>query len=356
MPIVSPTWSPHYLNVLVTCLLLCTCVRAQDARFSQLNATQWLSNPALTGVMNAELRVSVNYQTHYMTLDDTEGFRSMAAAVERRKPLGRQNFVGLAAQVQHDRAGSSDFVRSQGMVGASYQQQIAEGHFISGGAQMGVGQRGYDLTKLWFSDQYFVDPVSLAAYIDRSLPNGEPFGGQGNQFYLDVNAGLAYFASLGDRRGYYAGASAYHLSSPNVSPLPGEEDLLDRRYVVHGGGELPVGQGYMSLLPAGRIMVQGPSLSVLVGSQLRYTQRQWREIALRLGSYLQFTRGQEERVGPAAVIALVGLEFSDYQLGLSYDLSVGALSQATAGRGGFELSMVYSRAGRKRQKVRCPTF
>ena len=336
--------------------LLCTCVRAQDARFSQLHATQMLSNPALTGVMNGGLRVTLNYQTRYMTLDDTEGFRSIASAVEVRKPLGRQNFVGLAAQLQHDRAGHSDFVRSQGMLSGSYQQQVASGQFISGGAQVGVGQRGYDLTKLWFSDQYFVDPVSRAAYVDRSLPNGEPFGGQGSRLYLDMNAGVAYFASLGDRRGYYAGAAAYHLNRPNVSPLPGEEDLLDRRYVVHAGGELALGRGYMSVLPSGRAMVQGPSLTALVGSQLRYTERSWREIALRIGGYLHLGRGREERLGLAAIVALVGLEYDDYHLGLSYDLSVGALNRPTAGRGGFELSVVYSKAADRKQRVRCPRF
>ena len=356
MRTVSLIYCPRPVTLIVSCLLLCTSVRAQDARFSQLHATQWLSNPALTGVMNAGFRLTLNYQTHYLTLDDTEGFQSAAAAAELRRPLGRQNFVGLAAQLQHDRAGSSDFVRSQGVVAGSYQQQIAPGHFISGGAQVGVGQRGYDLTKLWFSEQYFVDPVSRTAYLDRRLPNGEPFGGLGSRLYLDLNAGVAYFASLGDRRGYYAGVAAYHLSGPNVSPLPEDEDQLDRRYVVHGGGELPLGRGDMSLLPAGRAMVQGPSQSVLVGGQLRYTQRQWREVALRWGSYLQFTRGRQEGLGLATVVALVGLEYSDYQIGLSYDLSVGTLGRALAGRGGFELSMIYARAGRGRQKVHCPAF
>ncbi len=353
---VSPAHHPRCLLVLVSCLLLCTCARAQDARFSQLHATQLLSNPALTGVMNAGLRMTLNYQTHFMTLDDTEGFRSVAAAVEVRRPLGRQNVVGLAAQLQHDRAGSSDFIRSQGLVSGSYQQQIAPGHFISGGAQLGVGQRGYDLTKLWFSDQYFVNPVTRAAYLDRRLPSGEPFGGQGSQLYLDVNAGVAYFAGLGDRRGVYVGGAVYHLNGANISPLPGEEDLLLRRYVVHGGGELPLGKGYMSVLPAARVMVQGPSVSALLGGQLRYTERQWREVAMRFGSFLQWTRGRNEKIGLGAIVVLVGLEYDAFQLGLSYDLVVGALRQTTASRGGFELSIVYTTESRRKQRVRCPTF
>ncbi|CAH1000263.1 hypothetical protein LEM8419_01413 [Neolewinella maritima] len=342
--------------VLLTVVCFCTCGRAQDVRYSQLHATPLLNNPALTGVMNEALRVTLNYQTHYMTLADTEGFQNVAAAVEVRRSVGRQNFFGLGVQVQHDRAGSSDFVRSQGLLSGSYQQQIADGHYLSGGAQLGVGQRGYDLNKLWFSEQYFVDPVSRAAYIDRSLPSGEPFGGRGMQLYMDVNAGLAYYATLGERRGFYLGGAVYHLTAPNVSPIPEQSDVLARRYVLQGGGELPLGEGDMSILPALRVAVQGPSRSTLVGANLRYTEGRWREVALRFGSYLQFTNDRDDRTGLGAVVAMAGLEYEAYQLGLSYDVIVGALQQVTASRGGFELSMIYTRAGSRRQRVTCPTF
>ena len=337
-------------------LLYGTCVRAQDARYSQLHATSLLNNPALTGMFNGSLQATVNYQTHFTTLDDTEGFRNLAAAVELRRPVGWQNFLGVGLQVQHDRAGSSDFVRSQGMLSASYQQQIAAGHFLSGGAQVGLGQRGYDLTKLWFSEQYFVDPVSRAAYVDRRLPSGEPFTGGGGKVYADINVGLAYYARLGDRRGMYAGGAVYHLTGPDISPLSEQEDLLDRRYVLHAGGELPLGTGAMSVLPAARLMVQGPSLSGLMGASLRYTEGRWREIALRMGTYLQLTNGREQQLGIGAVVAAVGLEYGEYQVGLSYDLILGALRQTTASRGGFELSMIYTRGRMSRQKVRCPTL
>ena len=344
-------------------LLHCTCVRAQDARFSQLSATPMLNNPALTGVMNGQLRVTANYQSLFTTLSNTEGYRSLASGVEWRRPVGNHNFAGFGLQLQHDRAGETNYVRTVGMVSGSYQQRIAGGirgsrnaHFLSAGAQLGFGQRGFDMTKLWFSEQYFVDQVSRTAYLDRSAPNGEPDRSLGGQLYPDVNVGLTWFATLGDRAGAYFGGAVYHLTRPDVSPLPQFSDLLDRRYVLNGGGELPLGSGEMSLLPSVRFMNQGPSLSALLGSSVRYTDRAWREIALRLGGWIQLTRLLDDRIGPGAFVTAVHLEMEQFQLGLSYDLSLGPLNQVTNTRGGFELSLIYIQEPEGRHRVTCPTF
>ena len=336
--------------------LLFTCVRAQDARFNQLHATPLLTNPALTGVMNANLRLTLNYRTSYNTVADSEGFRSMAVASEFRRPVGRQNSVGLGVQLQHDRAATHNYVRSQAVVSASYQQAVGQGSFLALGVQGGVGQRGFDGNKLWYSNQYFVDGGSRRAYLDRRLSNGEPFTNLGTQLYADVNIGLVYFASYGDRQGLYAGGSAYHLSRPNLSPLPGGEDLLDQRYVVHAGGELPLGSGDMSLLPSGRVMQQGPSLSGLLGAAMRYTQRRLGEVALRAGLWTHLIRDRDEGLALGSLIALVSLEYEQYHVTVSYDLAVGPLQVSTGTRGGFELGVVYLHEGPGRMRVDCPNF
>ncbi|WP_254826564.1 PorP/SprF family type IX secretion system membrane protein [Lewinella sp. JB7] len=344
-------------------VIACSCVRAQDARFSQLSTTPMLNNPALTGVMNGTLRLSVNYQSLYTSVQNAEGYQSVAAAVELRRPVGRVNYVGIGVQLQHDRAGSTDFVRSVGALSASYQQQLHSGgrggrysHYLSGGVQVGVGQRGFDINKLWFSEQYFVDPGTRAAYVDRNLATGEAFSGIGGQLYPDVSTGLTWFATFGDRAGAYFGGAVYHLTRPNVSPLPEYTDLLARRYVAYGGGELPLGRGYLSLLPAARVMLQGPSRSAMAGGSLRYTERAWREVALRVGTYTQITNVHESTTGLGALVVLVGLETEDLQLGLSYDITTSGLREVNSRRGGFELSIIYTRGEAVGQKVRCPTF
>ncbi|NJC25220.1 PorP/SprF family type IX secretion system membrane protein [Neolewinella antarctica] len=347
--------------LLVALLALPFLARAQDARFVNMNASSQLVNPALTGVIPGRLQFSANYRELYTSLPGADGYRSYAAGLEIRRPTGGGNYFGFGAQLQRDDAPTSNFNRSQGLVGASYQQQIAGsnrrgvGQYLSGGAQVGFGQRGFDLNKIWFSNQYFVDNTTREAYLDRTLPNGEPFTGNGSGTYLDVNAGVAWFGEFGDRKGAYAGISAYHLNTPNVSPLPGGTDELNYRLVIHGGGELPIGAGDMSLLPAFRIMDQGPSLDALIGANVRYTQREWREIALRAGLWAQGSN-QAGGFGMNAAIFTVGLETERVQFGLSYDISVGELTTVTSGRGGWELSVIYRQPAKFRRKVVCPKF
>ncbi|OAV45433.1 PorP/SprF family type IX secretion system membrane protein [Lewinella sp. 4G2] len=344
-------------------LLLSSCwALAQDARFANLGATPQLTNPALTGVISGQLRATANYRELYTALPGAEGYRSYAAGVELRRPAGNGNYFGLGAQLQRDNAPSSDFNRTQGFIGGSYQQQIGGnlrrglGQYLSAGAQVGFGQRGFDLNKVWFSNQYFVDNNSREAYIDRTLPSGEGIAGVGNGTYLDVNVGLSYFGTFGDRLAAYAGVGAYHLNAPNVSPLPAGRDDLDQRYVFHGGGELPLGNGYPSLLPAARVMVQGPSLDVLLGSHVRYTQRDWREVALRAGLWLQGSNQSGDNLKLNAIIVSFGLETERVQFAVNYDISVGDLNTITNSRGGWELSAIYQQPADYRGKVVCPKF
>ncbi|PPK86458.1 type IX secretion system PorP/SprF family membrane protein [Neolewinella xylanilytica] len=353
---------PRYGLFLVICLLW-TAGRAQDALFKQLGATPLLTNPALTGVMDGQLRLQLNYQELYTRLTTDEAYRSVAAAVDIRRPVNRGNFAGFGLLIQHDQAGSSDYVRSQGLLSASYQQQLAgygrgkrNAHYLSGGAQLGVGQRGFDLNKVWFSEQYFVDPASRQAYLDRSLPSKEAFSGMSGDVYVDMNAGLAWFASLGDRRSAYFGGATYHLNEPNVSPLPESQDVLYRRYVIHGGGEIPLGAHFSTFLPSFRWSSQGPSQTLLLGGSLRYTQREWREIALRLGSYGQLAAQEGSGSGLSSLIVLAALEMERVQIGVSYDLRTGDLNPVTNSRGGFEISIAYRQEAAYPSRVRCPTF
>lgn len=353
---------PRLLLLLLSTYALCASnvLRAQDAGFHHLTATPLLTNPALTGVIAGDLRIAADYQQRFTGLGTDATATSVLAFVDWRRNVGRYHHYGLGVQVQHDDAGSSDYVRSQAMLSGSYQQRLG-GHrgqasYLSAGAQVGVGQRGFDFNKIWFSEQYFVNPGTREAYLDRSLPSGEPLSAAGNRLYADLNAGLAWFATLGDRRGVYAGLAAFHLTAPNVSPLPGDSDRLYRRYVAHAGGELPLGRGYLSLLPAVRAMLQGPSFTAQLGGSLRYTERQWQEVALRLLTYahLQSTATGGPALGTLTVG--VGLEWDDFLMSVTYDLQTGTLARVANARGGFELSVIYVRAAKTRSRVFCPRF
>lgn len=351
-----------FLSTLALVLLFSTQARAQDARYSQIAASPQLTNPAMTGLMNGQLRFTANFRDLYSSTPNGEGFKSVGAGVEIRRKAGNGNFFGLGFQLQQDDAPVSDFKRNQALISFSYQQDLGRlagrgtGHFLAGGASAGVATRGLDLNKLWFSNQYFVNNATREAYIDTNLPTGEGVSGNGNSLYLDLNVGLGWFANLGDRRGAYFGVAAYHLNSPDVSPISGLSDQLDQRYVVHGGGEMPLGSGDMSLLPAFRVMTQGPSIDALFGTNIRYTERNWREVALRAGLWAQVSNQLADNIGLNAFIVSVGLETEKLQFAVSYDISAGGIGTITDSRGGWELGMIYTQPAKYRSRVICPKF
>lgn len=336
--------------------------QTQDARYSQIAASPQLTNPAMTGLMNGQLRFTANFRDLYSATPGAEGFKSVGAGLEIRRKAGNGNFFGLGLQLQQDEAGVSDFKRNQALVSFSYQQDLGRiagrgtGHFLAGGASAGVASSGLDLNKLWFSNQYFVNNATREAYIDTNLPTGEGVSGSGNSLYLDLNAGLGWFANFGERRGAYIGVAAYHLNTPNVSPISGNTDPLDQRYVIHGGGELPLGSGDMSLLPAVRFMTQGPAYEALFGTNLRYTERNWREVALRAGLWGQVSNQLADSPGFNAFIVSVGLETEKLQFALSYDISAGGVGTISDSRGGFELGIIYTQPAKYRSQVICPKF
>jgi type IX secretion system PorP/SprF family membrane protein len=364
MPLKTYPQLKNYSNFLtIACLLLLPFLaRTQDARYSTMSASPQLINPAMTGLMNGQLRFTANFRDLYSSQLSAEGFKSIGAGLELRRPAGNGNFFGIGLQLQQDEAGTSDFKRNQTLLSFSYQQFLGgnrrrgTGHYLAGGGQFGVASRGLDLNKLWFSNQYFVNGATRDSYIDTNLPTGEGIAGSGSSLYLDTNVGLGWFANLGDRMGAYLGVAAYHLTKPDVSPIAGNVDQLDQRIVIHGGGEIPLGSGDMSLLPAFRFMDQGPAYEALFGTNLRYTERQWKEVALRAGLWAQFSNQLADNPGLTAMVVSVGLETERIQFGNNYDISAGGVGTITNSRGGWELSMIYVQPAKYRDKVICPTF
>ncbi|MEM9835876.1 MAG: PorP/SprF family type IX secretion system membrane protein [Bacteroidota bacterium] len=350
----------YFLCSLMAVLLLGE-LSAQDARFSQFYANPQFTNPALTGVMEGQMRFNANYRELYTSVLGNNGFKTIAAGLDFRRPVGKGNFFGIGINLMRDEVGESNFTRNQALVSGSYQKQLGgsrrgrgPAHFLVAGGQLGFGQRGFDVEKLWFSRQFFVDPTSRAAYVDQGLSSGEAFLASSSGLYLDFNAGLLWYAVFDENTSFYAGASAAHLNEPNISPRE-EVDILPRRYSVQLGGEFPLGSSGFSVLPALIAQSQGPLFSGMAGANIRYTQREWREVALRAGAWVHVSNRLDQTSTDAIIISSI-LEMDRWQLGLSYDLSTGDITDSNFGRGAFEVSMIYTQPANYRSRVVCPKF
>lgn len=353
-----------YLSLAIVLILSClvhTDLKAQDPQFSQFYAAPSQMNPALAGVFDGEYRLVANYRTQTYAVLGNEAYKSIAASFDWRRSVNRDDHFSLGLSVLRDQVGQSNFSRSKAVINGSYLKHLGGGRYRSSdqylvaGAQAGIGQWSYDYERLWFSQQFFVDEASRQAFIDYSQPNGEALNVMETDMFVDFNVGLMYYNVLDEDNSFYIGGAMHHLTEPNVSFLEDQSEKLYRRIVGQAGGQIGLTRE-VSLLPAVAVMSQGPSFQTIAGLNLRYSNRDWREVAIRAGVWGRVSNQGEDQIGfDAAVISAI-LEMERLQFGLSYDVTVSNLASANNSRGAFELSVIYTQPTKARFKTVCPKF
>ncbi|GJM35414.1 MAG: hypothetical protein DHS20C18_44150 [Saprospiraceae bacterium] len=344
------------LILCVSCFSLLA--KGQDARFAQFYAAPLELNPAMLGVFEGQFRFVANYRSLYSSILDNRPYRTISASFDMRHRIMSGDYFALGFSAQRDDAGLSRFNHTQVNLGGSFLKQLggsgyrASDQYLVAGAQVGLGQRGLTYDQLWFSQQFRTGPNT--AFIDTEADNGESFSEDNTGLYLDFNAGLLWYATFDKNASIYLGGAMYHINSPNVATLVDGDAKLYSRWVVHGGGELPMGDN-LSLLPAVLVMKQGPSFSTNAGANFRYTRRDWQELALRAGLWAHLSN-QGESMGVDAVIFAAILELERWNLGFSYDITTSTLATSNNSRGAFEISMIYTHREKSRYRINCPKF
>lgn len=180
-------------------------------------------------------------------------------------------------------------------------------------------------------------------------PTNEPINGQViNLKYFDLNAGMLYNGSTNGFNNFYLGASFYHINRPKES-FNGGYYVLNPRFTMHAGGYFPVAENSILHLSAVHSRQAGATNTVLGGTfGLNVNGDMENPTTFYAGSWL--------RLGDA-VIPYLGMEFSDFRLGVTYDVNVSSLKTASQSRGGIEISLIYiKRAPGAEKKIRCPKF
>ncbi|MEL7222520.1 MAG: PorP/SprF family type IX secretion system membrane protein [Bacteroidota bacterium] len=337
--------------------------QAQDPHFSQFYAAPLQMNPALTGVFSGEYRFIANYRTQNYAVLGNQAYRSIAASFEGRRQASRDDYYSFGIAALRDQVGTSNFSQSRAVVSGSYLKHLGSGvsrgssQFLVGGAQLGVAQWTYDFNDLWFSEQFTVSGDNRDAFIDFAAASGEA----GNllstetDMFMEFNAGLLYYYVKDETNSFYLGGAMHHLTEPNVSFLDNQNETLHRRWVAQAGGQLELNRE-VSLLPAVAVMSQASSFLAIGGMNLRYSNNDWREVAIRAGLWGRVVNQLEDAMGLDAVVVSAILEMERWQFGLNYDITVSGLSEANNARGAFELSLIYVHPAKQRYRTVCPKF
>lgn len=342
-------------SLLISCLVIVGSLSlgAQDIHFSQFYMSPLNLNPAMTGVMNCNVRLAANYRNQWASILKSNAFSTYSVSYDQRFTLGRYDYFGVGATFWGDRAGEGDFSTLTGKVSLSYSKKMGggrnSGNYLVIGAEGGAAQRSIDFLKLRWGTQF--DGQAF----DESLDPLEEFP-RDNFIFADIGAGLLWFMVFDKHNNLYFGGAYHHLSRANQSFSEDAVDLLYSRYTFHAGGEFQVNPRF-ALLPGVIMMSQGPSFEVNAGTSFRFLLGKGRtNQSFQFGLWSRVSNKIQSGVLTDAAILSTRFDYDNFGIGFSYDINVSSLSRASNNHGGFEFALVYKICGPERRGVYCPNF
>lgn len=316
---------PH--KTALCCLLLFVALqsKAQDVHYSQFNSASVYQNPGNTGLFDGDYRLAGNFRNQYKAV--TVGYNSTTLAGDTRFKF-KNTVVGLGAYLQNDKAGDSKFGGNKLSFSVSLIKKISKdsAHFISFGFQPGIANRGIATDALTFDNQYDGDGYNNALASDESFANT-------NVIFADFSAGASWYMFKNKRNTMLAGVSYQHFNKPEKSFFTENPVLVSPKLNAHASLVKPIST-FVDIIPEVQISHQHKYNAINLGSWVKY----W--LGTTGTSDYAVYGGLFYRLGDAAIIA-AAMDYENFRVGLSYDITLSQLKTANNLRGGAEVSIIY---------------
>ena len=329
---------------------------AQDPHFSQFYASPLTLNPALTGAFSGKYRVSMVYRDQWRSVTPVPT-QTSTGAIDLRFELDQKrtskDVVNVGMVFVNDKTNVFNFNTNQLMVSAGFTKALTNDNtqFLTAAIQGGVGQKNVNFDNLNFPDEF----NGVSQY---NFPSNEVGKLPLNNFsYGDLAAGLNYV--IAPRRGvtYHIGLAAHHLAQPTISFFEADKGgtaTLKRRYVAHFNAAIPI-NSRTQISPRFMFQAQGKHAELNVGTNFRLQFSDYGTTAVHVGGWVRAVRNTPTKVGFDAAVAMVGFEFNNFLLGLSYDLNLRSVSTFKQGQSAFEISLGYL-GDYDNDAILCPKF
>ena len=300
-------------------------IQAQDIHFSQFYNSPLNLSPALAGNFDGDYRFAGNYRNQWSSV--TIPFSTFSMSADASNILGKKN-VGAGVIFNNDNTGDSKYRTTIFNVVGSYAIPFKKdsNQKITVGVQTGITNKNLSYDELRFDAQY-----NGIAY-EGGLPSRETFTSTSQSFF-NLHAGISYDNQIAERQKLSVGVSLFNITTPNESYFNNQEIEVDRRFSGYASYQFPVNDK-IDIIPAMFYMQQGTYFEYIVGGRGKYILS---EVAgARQSAYL----GLFFRTKDAGFIT-AEYDYNNWHFGLSYDINLSTLQQASNGRGGIELSAIY---------------
>lgn len=312
--------------------------RAQvDPHFSQYYIQPMNLNPALTGAIEGDYRVSAIWRSQYNNTLSTQG-------ISAEKTTNRNTNFGfnLVNQTTNDKSYRfTNGYLSMAYTGVRFGRNAD--HYLVMALQCGFISRKFDITKMQFGSQW----ISGTGF-DPSNTSNEVFT-QPSVTSFDAGAGIAYYdASPNQTLNFFGGVSAYHITRPADPYLSdANKARLDVRYSIHAGVRI-VASDLLSVVPTMLYMKEGDAREEMAGAYFQLYASESTDFMF--GAYYRLN----DAVSPFAGIYYKGLTF-----GITYDVNASDKSAGGTKGNSIELSISFTGKGKSGMTTKnfyCPRF
>jgi type IX secretion system PorP/SprF family membrane protein len=333
------------LPLILLGILLSLGLCGQDIHFSQFMNTPLQVSPGLTGVFAGNTRVGATYRSQWN--DVPVPFRTFSAYADHKFVCGREKdgFWSAGLAINYDRAGDSRLTLMNLGGYGSYTQPLSSRSLLTLGANLGVGQRGFNTDDLRSGSQF--DPSTGLA--NPSLGLGENFNRTSLTFFdVGIGANLRLQAeqhtkTLSNqdkeekRNRLDLGFGLHHLNRPNMSFVDDQKVNLPMRFAAYGDGLLQLVDDWDLRLGFQAQFQQAYREYVgIVGARLHLSQQRGKEFTIMGAVGLRFNEFSD------AWFPMLEFQFRDQlRVSASYDINVSDFQVATGRNGGFELGVRY---------------
>ena len=321
-----------------------------DIHFSQFYETSILRNPALTGVFAEDYKIGVYYRNQWSSISNP--FRTGLVSAETHVPIGAQklDFLSFGLLGYGDEAGSIDQKITAVYPAINYNKLLFDEHntFLSVGFTGGYLQYSFDPAKATFNNQY------QNGHFNPNNPSLENLPSPKMTMY-DAGAGINLNTTAGRQNNitYMIGFSGYHFTQPKFTYYQNSRLTENMRW----NGNLGMGGNIsetVSLVAQGNYAKQGTYSEIMIGALVSWaagTQYGEETMVLSGGVYYRYDD---------AIIPIVKLKYKQLAVGVSYDVNVSSLREASKMEGGYEVPVFMSgkypdKNGLSRKTV-CPRF
>ncbi|MEM7163406.1 MAG: PorP/SprF family type IX secretion system membrane protein [Bacteroidota bacterium] len=293
---------------------------AQDAHYTQFDASPVMLNPATTGVFdNSDWRASARFRSQWGSL----GTNFLTTSVAFDMPF--KDRIGIGGYFQNYDMAST--INVTNLVGSGSYEITEPGngdYRLTAGLQLGFMIKSLNMNSMIFDNQYD------EGLFNEDLPTGEIFE-RGAKFSPDVNLGMFYQMTDESKEFIPWGSlSLFHAVPTKDVFISNVKARVPLRWMFSGGGTWQADEK-LKILPSLLYMKQRADWQVDVNVLGQYHVEETEYDVIGGFSW----RSSD------AIAFHAGVHHRENIFRISYDFNVSSLNEFTRSRGAIEFSLLY---------------